>query len=190
MKSLLAGACLLFALNASGNILLNPGFTVGADGLDFWEGYDVPSASALDPDVFVNVLMGTASIAGYSVGETAFYQTFGVGALPTGTYSWSADVANIQDTSAFMFIKVFTGGNFGQFDGAKFQFPTLMGGTMTLTYEHDAADLVQFGFSGFSASDGFEVSNPNLVLVPEPSTLALAATALLTVLGFRRRIRA
>ena len=190
MKRLAVGICLLFTLNASANILLNPGFTVGADGLDFWEGYDVPSATGLDPDVFVNVLLGTATIEGYSVGETAFYQTFGVGALPSGTYSWSADISNIQDTSAFMFVKVFTGGNFGQFDGTKFQHPTLVDGTMTLTYEHDSADLVQFGFSGFSATDGFAVTDPDLVLVPEPSTLALAATAILTALGLRRRTRA
>lgn len=187
MKYWLTITLLLTTLNASANLMVNPDFSLGADGLDFWEAYDVPSASVLDPSVFVTATEGTAMVAGYSTGETAFYQTFGVGALASGSYAWSADISNIQDTSGFMFVKVFTAGDFGQFNGAKFQFPTLLNGTMALTYEHDATDLVQFGFSGLSATTGFDITNLSLTVVPEPSTVGLCTSALLALAMRRRR---
>lgn len=183
MKKLIAMLSLL-AVSANANILLNWDFS---DGLTHWEGYDVPSSSVLDPSVFVTAGSGSANIAGYSAGETAFYQTFGVGALASGTYTWSADLSNITDPGAFMFIKVFIGGDFGNFDGAKFQYPTLTDGTMSLTYEHNSGDLVQFGFSGFSSSQGFTVSNLSLEVVPEPSSLALLASSLAIGALLRRR---
>lgn len=187
MKRLLVVGLSLLSLSAQGNILLNWNFSTGGDGLDSWEAYDVPSASALDPAIFVTAGGGTATVAGYSTGETAFYQTFGVGALASGTYTWSANVSAIGDTSAFMFVKVFTGGDFGQFDGTLFQQPTLTAGPMSLTYTHDSGDLVQFGFSGISASQGFSVSDLSLVVVPEPSTLSLLVAPV--ALGLLRRRR-
>lgn len=187
MKKFILFATCLFAQSSMANLLMNPDFTIGGDGLDFWEAYDVPSVSALDPSLFVTAAGGTASIQGYSAGETAFYQTFAVAALASGTYSWSADIANIEDPDARMFIKVFTGGDFDQFNGSLFQFPILTDGTMALTYTHDSSDLVQFGFSGFSFDQGFDVSNLALTLVPEPASIGLFGLAGAMIAWSRRR---
>ncbi|MCB1070073.1 MAG: PEP-CTERM sorting domain-containing protein [Kiritimatiellae bacterium] len=189
MKKLLVVATMWIALSASANLIINPDFTLGSDGLDFWEAYDVPSVSGIDPSLFVTPNSGIAAVAGYSAGETAFYQTFAVGALASGDYTWSATLSNVSDPAAFMFIKVFTGGDFNQFDGTKFQQPTLTNGVMTLSYTHDTGDLVQFGFSGFSASQGFEVGSPTINVVPEPGTLGFMVIGIATSAVILRRRR-
>lgn len=181
---------LLFAgLSASANMIVNPDFTIGADGLDFWEGYDVPSVTGIDPATFVTTLGGVASVSGYSTGETAFYQTFTVagGALASGTYEFSAIISAILDPAATMFIKVWDDDAFGGFKGAKFQNVLLTPGLMTLTYEHDATDLVQFGFGSYSATQGFDVSNPSVTVVPEPTIVTLLLVGSLGLLVRKRR---
>ncbi len=192
MKNLIA--CLLFtfgtsAWQADANIMINPDFSIGADGLDFWEAYDI-TAGITDPALFVSVAGGMATVSGFSSVETAFYQTFMPGNLTSGTYLWQADIAGVTDPSAFMFVKVFTDGNFAQFDGSKFQQPALVdGSTMTLTYEHDSSDLVQFGFSGFSLIQGYQVSNLSLTVVPEPASAILLTGGMLAGTCLLRRRR-
>lgn len=167
---------------ASANELVNPGFDQGANGLDNWEGFDLPGGTGLDPTNFVTAVGGSAAVRGYSAGETAFFQVFTAasGALPSGTYTWSADISNLTDPAATMFIKVWEDDGQMVWDGAKYQNVALSNGTMNLTYEHDASDYVQFGFSCYSGdtNEGFTVTSPSVTLDtpgPAPVTLAIAS---------------
>ena len=170
--------CTGWATAATANYIANPGFDQGGDGLDAWEAYDVPSGSVLDPTAIAAVSGGAAAVHGYSDGETAFYQTFTVasGTLPAGTYVWTAEISDATEATATMFVKVWDEDGFIGFNGAKYQNVLLTNGTMTLTYEHDASDLVQFGFSSYSAdtNEGFTVANPSLApAAPGPHPVAL-----------------
>lgn len=176
--------CLGQAAFAATNYIANPGFDQGTDGLDAWEAYDLPSGTVLDPAVFATVSGGAAAIRGYSEGETAFYQTYTVasGILPAGTYTWTAELSDVTEATATMFIKVWDADGFSGFKGDKYQNVLLTNGTMTLTYEHDASDLVQFGFASYSAdtNEGFTVASPALILVaagPNPVTLRIDKTS-------------
>lgn len=174
------------------NLLVNPGFNQGTDNLDGWEGFD-QTAQVIDPADFTTASGdGTAVVGGYSEVETSFYQTFGANALPSGTYTFTADISNIEDfgaaTAPYIFVKVFTDGDFTQFNLDKFQMPTLEEGTMTLTYEHDTSDIAQFGWSNFSSTAGFTVANPSveLAVIPEPTSLAALGLGGLALMRRRR----
>lgn len=169
---------------AHANFISNPGFDQGPDGLQAWEGFHLPAGAVVAPSNFVTTAGSTALVRGYGVvdGETAFYQTFTVagGALASGTYTWSAAFTNITDAGARMFVKVWDTDGFIDFNGLKFQNVLLSNGVMTLTYEHDATDLVQFGFSCSTTNRllGFDMSNPVLVLLsaaPGSITSSVAA---------------
>jgi len=188
MKNLtLIAVLVMWSCTVKADLLLNAGFTNGVDGLDNWEAFDVGGSGYMDPSLFATASNGTAIITGYSANETAFYQTFMPGFLGSGTYNWQADISNIGDTNAFMFIKVFSNGDYGQFNGALFQNPLLVPGTMTLVYTHSSNDIVQFGFSGFSPSQGYHVSNLSLTVVPEPSAVLLSLSAVIAAAFFRRK---
>lgn len=164
------GLTLLAVSAPAANFMANPGFTLGADGLDGWEGYNLPSASVVAPSNFVTVGGGEATVLGFGTvdGETAFYQTFpsAGGVLATGTYTWSATISNLTDTNTTLFIKVWDNDAFGGFKGEKYQNVPLSNGTMTLTYQHDPTDLVQFGFGIYTTNrtPAFTLSNPTLAL--------------------------
>lgn len=181
--------CLGLIVLASGaahaNFIGNPGFDLGPDGLQAWEGFHLPAGAVVAPSNFVTVASGTALVRGYGVvdGETAFYQTFTVagGALVSGTYTWSAALTNITDTGARMFVKVWDTDGFIGFNGLKFQNVLLTNGVMTLTYEHEASDLVQFGFSCSTTNPllGFDISSPVLVLLSAaPATITSSVAAI------------
>lgn len=187
----LLGLALGWMHTASAEMMLNPSFSIGADGLDFWEGYDLPSGTGIDPSVFVTANAGVASVAGYSVGETAFFQQFTVasGLLAAGTYTWSATFANVLDPGARIFIKVWDEDGLIGWKGDKFQNVLVTDGTVTLTYEHDATDMVQFGFGGYSDTAGFDITNPSLTLVPEPASWVLLGFGAIVVRMRQKRQR-
>ncbi len=176
------------AVSAATNYMANPGFDQGADGLQSWEAfYNAAGGGALAPSNFVEVSSGVALVRGYgwtNVGEKAFYQTFTVasGTLSAGTYQWSAQITNLTDAAAEMFIKVWERDNdWGSFIGAKYQHPVLSNGLMTLTYEHFATNLVQFGFHCYTTNPalGFAMSMPTLTLLsasPSVVTSSIVAT--------------
>lgn len=173
------------ALVSPANYLANPDFNQGADGLQGWEGYHLPAAAVTAPSNFVTASAGTALVRGYgtTAGETAFYQTFTAagGVLAAGSYTWSATFTNITDPAARMFIKVWTNDSFQGFRGEKFQNVALSNGTLTLSYQHTAGDLVQFGFAVYSTNvtEGFDVRQPLLVAQGSGTvvTTAIAAVA-------------
>lgn len=179
---------LAHGVSAATNFMANPLFDQGVDGLQGWEAfYNAAGGGSLAPSNFVTVSSGVALVRGYgwtNIGEKAFYQTFTVagGLLPSGTYQWSALITNLTDTAAEMFIKVWERDNdWGSFVGAKYQHPVLSNGVMTLTYEHVATNLVQFGFHCYTTNAvlGFDMSQPMLILLaasPSVVTSSIAAT--------------
>ena len=192
MKKVIFILLFLVGINSSkANILINPDFTIGADGLDFWYGFAL-NAGPVDPALFVtaNTNNGSATVSGYNNGgnEVAFYTELGENALASGTYLWQATISNIGDTSAEMFIKVFNPGY--AFVGSEYQHVDLSAGVMSLTFTHSSSNIVQFGFSGFSTTQGYGVSDLSVTVVPEPSTIALSACALASIIAMRMRKKA
>ena len=115
MKSsvtILLAVSLSHGVSAATNYLSNPAFDQGMDGLSGWEAfYNAEGVGTLAPSNFVSVSSGVATVRGFGGvpnGEKALYQTFTVagGAMPSGTYQWSAMITNLTDPAAEMFIKV------------------------------------------------------------------------------------
>lgn len=171
---------------ASTNYIVNPAFDQGADGLDGWEGFEEATGQGIAPSNFVTASAGSALVRGYGTlpGNKAFYHTYTVasGTLPDGTYMWSAEITNLTDTAAEMFVKVWERDNdWPSWIGSKYQHPVLSNGLNIIIYIHAATNLAQFGFHCPTTNTtlGFDLKNPTLTLLsagPSNVTARIART--------------
>jgi hypothetical protein len=166
-----------------------------------WEGWEgAPNNGGFQlPSTFTTVASGIATITPGSSSEWNFYQTFGAGPagnppLVAGTpYSYTIDSDNssldVGTTDQVAFVKAFDAG-WGFLVG-EFQTVTLPmdGSTSTINFTaQPGTAFYQVGVFTFGTTSGsFDVSNPTLTVVPEPTTFALGGLGLAALLTLRRR---
>ena len=206
MSTLTGLACaavvtLASAPSATGqNLVTDPTFA----NLDaVWEGWEgAPNNGGFQlPSTFTTVLGGVATVTPGSTSEWNFYQSFGAGPagnppLVAGT-PYQFDIVSANSSLSFgtnapvqvAFVKAFDGG--WGFIGGEFQTADLLmdGSTATINFTAQAGTaFYQVGVFTVGAESGsFDLRDPSLTIVPEPTTFALAGLGAAALLIFRRR---
>jgi hypothetical protein len=174
------------------NLVSNPGYTGSLDAAwEGWIGANVP------PSGWISAAGGVATVIPPSAAEANFYQSFGAGpagnpALSLGTsYSFTIQSSSstlLNASSAVAFVKAFDGG--WGFLGGEFQTVNLPfdGSTTTINFTPGAGAFYQIGTYTLGVTGGsYNLQNPSLVVVPEPTTFALAGLGAAALLIVRRR---
>lgn len=198
LAGVLCGVALTMATTVSAqNLVSSPDFS-SLDGV--WEGFEgAPVFAGVAPSTFATVSAGIATITPGTANEWNFYQTFGGGPagnppLVAGTdYSFSIDSDNSSldagTVDQVAFVKAFDGG--WGFIEPEFQTVTLPmdGSTTTINFTAQAGTVFyQVGvYTTGTTSGSYDVSNPSLTVVPEPTTFALAGLGTAVLLTLRRR---
>lgn len=179
-------AIALIALTSSANLISNPTFDPVDDG---WNGFD-SAITIVSPTGFVTSAAGVATVTpsdlAFAPAELNYYVEY-LGTLAAGDYSFSIDASNITaDGGPTVFVKEFDGG----WGWIGWQSIPMADGSNVINFSAAAGNIYQVGtLTTGNTTGSYDLSNPSLVVVPEPATMGLLGIFGGGLMFFRRRFR-
>lgn len=181
--ALMTAVVAVAGLVSAQNLISNPTFAPVNDG---WSGYD-SVVTVVDPIDFVTSAGGVATVTpsdnAFAPAELNYYAEYNA-TLAAGLYEFSIDASNITaDGGPTVFVKEFDGG-WGWIGWTPI---AMVDGSNVINFTAAAGNIYQVGtLTNGNTTGSYDLSNPSLVVVPEPATIGLMGIAGLCMFARRR----